>query len=416
MNILLTGAVSLSNKGTAAIAISTINMLKKQFPNSNISIELFYPDVQKTLLDIKSEYNVEIHAPILQSTLKAMFYIIAVTMIVPLRKIGLTPKIKGLEVYENTDVVIDISAEGFVRFYNGSIIETVFRFMLHLYPVLLSLFLGKKTVLLAQTLGPFWIFKPLMMYVLRKSTLIIVRDAPSLEYLIDSGINASKVYLTADPAFLLDTASDNRVQMILKTEGLHLSVLKSSKKIGICAARILSEKKHNKFIETLASVADSIIEEYDAVVLFIPHSSGKLMEKSNDVSVGKEIKNKVKNKERFYIVKGDYTPMELKGIIGRLDCLVSLRMHPIISASSMKVPSIIIAFNPKAYGLMKMLGLPNNVIHEDEINSSVLLASVIRCLKERSSTTKTLENSIQGIRASALSNMQLLKEKLDEEL
>lgn len=418
MNILLTGAVSLSNKGTAAIVISTINLLRKKFPNSSIFIELFYPNIQKTILDIESEYKAKIYAPKLQSPLKAIFYITAAAMTAPLRKIGLTPKIKGLEVYENADVVIDMSAEGFVKFYNESFRETTFRFMLHLYPILLSLLLGKKTLLLAQTLGPFWIFKFIMIYVLRKSTLITVRDAPSLKHLRDCRVDFSKVYLTADPTFLLDPASDRRVQTILKMEGLDLNVLKDKKKIGICAGHILKNKKHKRLVKTLATVADLLIERYNAIVLFISHASGKLTKKSNDVLVGEEIKNNVENKKRFYIIKGDYTPIELKGIIGRLDCLVSLRMHPVISASSMKVPSVIIAFNPKAYGLMEMLGLANNactlVIHIDKVQSESLLACITCCLSDRHYLKKKLDENIPLVIEKAMLNINLLEWVLNE--
>ena len=53
MNILLTGAISLSNKGTAAIVISTINNLKRTFPKSNIHIELFYPEKQKEIIGME---------------------------------------------------------------------------------------------------------------------------------------------------------------------------------------------------------------------------------------------------------------------------------------------------------------------------------------------------------------------------
>lgn len=62
------------------------------------------------------------------------------------------------------------------------------------------------------------------------------------------------------------------------------------------------------------------------------------------------------NKENFKLIRGDYTPQDLKGIISLCDVLVSVRMHPVIAAASMGIPCVIIAFNEKAYGLMQRLG------------------------------------------------------------
>ena len=414
MNILLTGAISLSNKGTAAIVISVITMLKKAFPNSKICIELFYPEKQRMIIDIEKEYGVNVVSPLVQSPLKAILLFLLAILILPFRKLGIKSlNIKKLEHYENTDVIIDISAEGFVRFYDESYIQTAIRFLLHLYPVLMGLILKKPVVLLAQSLAPFGIFRLVMKYVIKNSALVTIRDPMSIENLKKEGIDVSKIYLTADPAFLLDIAPDNKVYTILKSEGIDLDIFRKKKVIGICAGKVLSHEKHKKLVKVLAEVADSLIEKYGFAVVFIPHSSGKIRKTSDDNIVGISIMKHVKNKMNFYLIKGDYTPQELKGIIGKLDCLVSLRMHPVISASSMKVPSVIIAFNPKAYGLMKMLGLDNNVIHEDEVQAELLVASIIRCLRDGQRVRSTLDNVLPRIRERALMNMRLLAEILN---
>jgi len=413
MNILLTGAISLSNKGTAGTVISVITILKKAFPDAKIGIELFYPEKQRMIMDIEKEYGVNVVAPLMQSPLKAILLFLLAILIQPFRRIGVkSPTFKKIENYENADIIADISAEGFVRFYDEDFVQTTTRFLLHLYPILIGLLLGKPIVLLAQSLAPFGAFKPVMKYVIKNSVLVTVRDPTSIENLKKEGIDVSKIYLAADPAFLLDVAPNDRVYAILKSEGIDLDTLKKRKVIGICAGRILKPEKHKKLIKILANVADSLIEEYDAVVVFIPCSSGKIGEESNDVIVGMEIINHVNNKGDFYVIKGDYTPQELKGLIGKLDCLISLRMHPVIFASSMKVPSVIIAFNPKAYGLMKMLGLGNNVINISKITEGLLITSIRKSLYESSFTKKILENNIPYIQEKALMNMKMLKRVL----
>ncbi len=410
MNILITGAISLSNKGTAAIVISIITLLKKTFPNSNISIELFYPKKQKRIIDIEKEYEVNVIAPLMQSPLNTVFLFLLAILIISIRRLGIkSPNIKKLENYENADIIVDISAEGFMRFYSEGFVQTTIRFLLHLYPILIGLLLGKPIVLLAQSLAPFGAFKPVMKYIIKNSVLVTVRDSTSIENLKKEGVDVSKIYLTADPAFLLDVASNDRIYAILKLEGIDLDALKKKKVIGICAGRILKTEKHEKLIKILANVADSLIKEYNAAMVFIPHSSGKIREESDDVIVGMEIMNYVNNKRNFYVIKGDYTPQEIKGILGKLDCLVSLRMHPTIFASSMKVPCVIIAFNPKAYGFMEMLGLDNNVIHINDVQTELLVNHVISCLRDSQQLKCTLGRVLPLIKERALLNMQLLR-------
>jgi len=393
MNILLTGAISLSNKGTASIVISTIVMLKKRFPNSDITLELFFPSRQKNIIDMEKEYRVEVIAPLTQLNFK------------------------GLKKYKNADVIIDISAEAFVKYYDDDWLQMTTRFFLHLLPLLLGAVLNKPIVLLAQTLGPFGPFRPIMGYLIGKATLVTVRDSISLKNLEREGIDVSRIFLTADPAFLIDVAPRSRIKEILEHEGI--DKVGKKKIIGLCAARttgrVLSSGEYKKIVNVFANAIDSLIGKYDAAVVFIPHSSGKIRKENDDIIVGMDILREVKRKEGFLVIKKDYSPQELKGIIGTLDCLISFRMHPVIFASSLLVPSIIVAFNPKAYGLMRMLGLEKNVIHVDEIQEDLLVASIERCLQESQYMKKNLKSVIPHLQERALMNVKMLEQILTYE-
>jgi len=413
MNILLTGAISLSNKGTAAIVVSVITQLRETFPNSEIYVELFYPEKQREIIDLEKEYSVSVVAPPLQSPIKALTSFSASLLIMFFRKLGLPLSLKVLRNhYVNADVIVEIGAEGFVKFYEESFIQASLRFLLHLYPIFMGLLLGKPIVLLAQSLGPFGAFKPIMKFVINKSLLTTVRDPTSIEILKKEGLDVSKIYLTADPAFLLNAASDSRVSAILRSEGIDPTVFKRRSVVGMCMGKILPEQQHKRLIKVFAEVADYLIEKYNAVVIFIPHSSGKIQRASNDVLVGIEIMRSVRNKKNFYLIKGDYTPQEIKGIIGKLDCLITLRMHPAIFASSMKVPCVIIAFNPKAYGLMRMLKLNDNVVHINDVQIELLINRVINCLRNSQQIKCSLDKVIPLISKKVSLNMQLLRRRI----
>jgi len=90
-------------------------------------------------------------------------------------------------------------------------------------------------------------------------------------------------------------------------------------------------------------------------------------------------------------------------------------MHPVIFASSMKVPCVIIAFNPKAYGLMEMLRLNNNVIYVGDVQAELLVNRILNCLSDCHRLKNTLGSVLPLINERALLNMQLLSRVIHEE-
>lgn len=378
MNILLTGAISLSNKGTCAIAISTINTIRKYFPNDKIDIELFYPDKQRDIYPIDKELNVNIVKPPIQNPIYGLSIFIYIMILPYIRKVFKNWNYFVPKHYANADIVIDISAEAFIKYYDDDFIQYTKRYLLHLYPLLVGIFLGKRIVLLSQTMAPFGYFKPLMKYIIRRCAYMSVRDDISIKNLEKEGIDISNIHISADPAFLLDASSKDKIDQILIDEHLDLIKIRNEGSIvlGVCLAkttgRVLDEKELRHLIEIVSRTLDSLIVDKKLFVIFVPHSSGKIRTDSDDVLVGERLKEILINKQRFFLIKGDYSPQDIKGIIRECDIMLSLRMHPIIAALSLGIPSILIAFNDKAYGLMKRFDLENYVcdirnLSEDEL-------------------------------------------------
>ena len=85
----------------------------------------------------------------------------------------------------------------------------------------------------------------------------------------------------------------------------------------------------------IAHSIDYLIEKYDINVLLIPH----VYSSSNDDRKSiKKIYAILKNKSNVEIIRNEYSPDELKGIIGLCDLLVAARMHATIASTSMSIP------------------------------------------------------------------------------
>jgi colanic acid/amylovoran biosynthesis protein len=402
-SIHLTGAISLSNKGTAAIVISFIESLRKLLPSAEISIELVYPEKQKSLYDLEKNFSVRVVPPLFQSPVKALFLFLLALLIKPISFLHSNfLHVKALDIYQHADLVIDISAEAFITYFDDDLLQQCIRFGTHLYPILLAFLLGRPVAIIAQTLGPFGIFRPIMKMIIGLAKIVTVRDPTSLENMKKEGVKLEKVELTADPAFLLQP---------------HVPPFTPERKgsgplVGILAARqtgrTLSSQQYENLVNVFSKAVQLLINEKDATVVFIPHSSGKFRKVSDDVQVGLDIQSHVEGKDRFQVIQDDWPPQVLKGFIGCFDVILSLRMHPVIAALTMKVPSVLIGFNDKALGLMERLGLGEYTCRIDHLSAEWMADAVCSCYEKREDIRALLDNSLSQIKGMASKNSQLV--------
>lgn len=418
--ILLIGALSLANKGTAGIVIQTIISLQTLFNDSHISVELFFPKKQREIINIETS-TVEVVSHPLQNIFLGTLSLLFALINCILYRFNVRSQIKTsiLSQFLEADIIIDISAEAFTNYYGEKILMTIYRYLLHLPSLFLAIWLNKPLIFYAQTLAPFGHFRFIMRFILNKAKLITVRDRVSFTNLQKEGFDMTNVHVTADPAFLLKTASKKRIKNILNNEGFPLdeSALMERPLIGVVLARnigrIMQQHEYLHLVNVFSKMVDTLSQQKNAHILFIPHHSGKINKISDDVMVGRDIQKRIHHNQSFILIKGDYTPQELKGIIAICDILVSIRMHPVIAATSMNIPSVIIAFNEKAYGLMKQLQQEKFICDIREISCYKLTQKIDLALAEKEKISKELIPTIKKMKQLATKNAKLVKEIFD---
>ena len=164
------------------------------------------------------------------------------------------------------------------------------------------------------------------------------------------------------------------------------------------------ENSRKKYKNELVKFIENTIEKYNAVFIFIPQV---IVDYASDVDIAKEIKLELKNKYQssFIIREDDWTPVQIKNVIGQLDFFVGTRMHSNIFATSMKIPTLAIAYEKKTNGIMKSVGLENYVEEIDEITSESL--------------TKKFENVVnnkQQISYQLRERILKIKEEIDKKI
>lgn len=286
-----------------------------------------------------------------------------------------------------------------------------------IYITLLAKALGKSIVIYANGTTKFkrktW--EILATYVLNNVDLITVRDEESFSYLKRLTPNKARIHLTGDPSILLPSVDGERVKNIVLKEniplndGLLIGAILSHGMLLSCSYR--HDERYKKLVTEFAGLFDRLIERYQATIVFIPHCIEPYQNR-DDRLVSKEICNAMKNKHKVRVIINEYSPEELKGLMGQLDLLISSRVHASMSALSMSVPTYTLTHSSdrRAYGLIgKMLKQEKWIYNVENLNADVFFKLITELLSDSSRIRKNLSSIVNSAKQKALLNGRLLK-------
>ncbi len=175
--------------------------------------------------------------------------------------------------------------------------------------------------------------------------LILARDKDVQARLLEYGVT-TPVEAYADPAMLLAPALDTEVDRLLAQEGIDLSL----PSVGFCISGEPHLHAQTPYHE-LAHYADTLNAEFGLQVVFIPTN----YRTDQDNLMISRVMREMKHPERARHLKGEYRPEAIVGLTKRLSWLISSRLHLIIFAASVGVPSIGISRSAKIDSFLSRL-------------------------------------------------------------
>jgi len=395
--------ISDTNKGTEAVIISTVIILKEAIPDAVFTSFLNCSESLAGKLKLRViRTGTPPHLPRFCGEVKSLWELACAWLW------SLTGKVsrngwpfllacKRLREYRSADVIIHLGMD----YYSDDVgLHTVYH---HSLDIMLGALLKKPVVIWAESMGPFrgrlsrWLVKT----ALDRAVLITVRDSLSRDFVMEVGVNRTPVHVTADPAFLFRPAPDKKVREIFAREKVNPAAkivigvnpshsfiipLEDSPKdtresyikvmgfFGSLLANLLPQALFNRILRLVkksslyspvdakyleyrnlfAWLVDWLVEEYGADVLLIPHDQamGQLY---GDTTVTKEIAELAQHKERITVISRNYNAAEIKGIIGLCDLFIGARFHACIAALSQGIPIVCFPYYHK-FALISELG------------------------------------------------------------
>jgi len=354
-----------------------------------------------------------------------------------------------LKEYYEADLIVDLSMDHLND--NFGIIPVLD----HTRDILLGRTFNKPVVIYAQSIGPYngrfasWIAR----IGLNQATLITIREDISRSWLEKIGVKKPPIHVTADPAFHLEPAENERIKEFFSRANINTS----KPIIGIAVLeglllRTQSWKGHKRFvwsvyqflrylfperlflailkmvgntkyygnlrsstrdnaISATAKLADFLSTELDATVLLLPHviMPEGIAEGQRDArNTVNEVHEIVSNKARIIPFSARYTAEDIKGIVGQCDMVISAKMHVAIAATSQCIPTLVIGAHPKFKGVMRTLGMEEWVC--ESFSAETMIAQAQNLWQQRTRVKETLNKTIPNAKEQALNNAKLASE------
>ena len=255
---------------------------------------------------------------------------------------------------------------------------------------------GKPVIVSGQTIGPFdrWVGKKIAGFFLNKVDVITLRDTMSINVLEDLGVHKPIIKETADDAVLLPAISREEIKKIFLTEKIE----DPHPLIGINPNAYLKSvlpNRHyelNKIKQVLADIADRLISDLDARIVFIPMDYNA---DSDDRVDAYEVLELMEHKDKASVIINGYDDHTLKGIIGQMDVNIGLRYHFVVFATTMQVPTIGIYlgeyYKMKIRGILELMEQEKYALDFEKTSVEEIVELVKDALQKKDEIKKKLE-------------------------
>lgn len=424
-NICLLGAsLDTANRGVSALATSFVEIITNIYPSVNVTLlvggysnrsKKVYTKKKEYVVDV-SNYRLSLKAPF-ASQLGVIFIAAIVYRAVFFSKslrMWIISRFPWLRSIEKADLLFDVrGGDSFSDIYGLRV------FLIHSLARFVIIIMGKKIILLPQTVGPFKhpFAKIVGSWIIKSAPYIMTRDKESSDYvkrLLKKQKNCN-LQFCPDMAFMLEAREPpdekiknrclNKKKLLI---GFNVSGLLYS---GGYTGKNMFELAcdYSQFAEDLLK---RFIEHTTADILLIPHTFGKKGAVNSDPTAIEALIEKcgLTESKRVCIVEGEPDQYELKWIISNCDFFIGSRMHSCIAALSKKVPTAGVAYSKKFNGVFESVGMKDFVIdlRYETINSAI--EKVFNILQKRKAIHGLLNESIPEVQKKIMNSFKKVLE------
>ena len=184
----------------------------------------------------------------------------------------------------------------------------------------------------------------------RNVDLITLREEGSVEELRTMGVFTPPIRVTADPALLIEPEKSSSVSRYMSEQGLD--------PFGRYAMFVLRPwKGFEDKASVFAQTAQKLYDQHGLTPVFLALEPGKDMRCSQSVSAMVDCPS--------FVLPAPQDGHMIVGLMGRMQVVVSMRLHALIFGSGQGIPLVGVVYDPKVSGFLDYLGQKHYVSLED---------------------------------------------------
>lgn len=386
MKILIINLHSALNLGDDAIMHATLAGLRNAFPGAQIIAAANHPQSWQKFADLEVAGSFVTWAYRLQDSrwhgrrwLIPLMLLGLPVMAVAYRLLhlrimtGSEEQRRLLMAYYTADLVLSC---GGGNFYAHKRLSPFL--LLALLALAFPTWLGKRTIMLPQSVGPIeggpqrWLAR----YVFNRVDLLLLREERSVKFVRDVLHVRSPLRQLPDLAFSLVCGADPEPDQAHEPLRIGITVIDRAAQQADFARQ---QQYESSLVELCAQLAaDHVIE----LTIFCQVYGPTLDQ--DDRRAARRLHAALLERNIAVTLRADFTDArEAIATYAKLDLMIGSRMHAGIFALLCGVPTLLIAYQPKALGMMTALGLAPYCLDIDMVSPGALVDSANSLLRER---------------------------------
>ena len=440
MKILVTNTVIL-NGGDAAILLSIINLLKREFGQDTELIiydsqpeiaKRYYPNlnlrklIYQKLTDTPSMKYLGgsligrslrfVCKKILQFFLSInplRFYFAAWCWLHKfdwITKLLLNnQELEDVHNYSSADLIVSTGGTYLVE--NYSLDSRIFDYQI-------SLLMQKPLVFYTQSLGPFSSNKNKyhLPKIFNRSLLILLRDEASLKHLEDIQVDTKKAYVSSDVVFAFTEGLEQENNFNFDSIGNFPFKIAVSVRNWQYFKTTDAQTGMNIFRKSLSAVTKYLVEKHNAEITYISTCQGIADYWNDDSKVALEIADSLPKEiqKQVNVDRDFHSPQELIGILNSYDLVIATRMHMAILSLVAGTPVFPIAYEFKTKELFQRLEMGKWIQDIENVQQESIIASIQLFIDQLPEIKQKLSINVKNERERALQSAKIVKTAFEQ--
>jgi len=399
INVCILGAAfDTNNRGVSALSSSLVRLITDAVPDAGISFFMGNPArINKVVNFAGKDIMVNVINCRMSPKAKIKEHLLFLLLLALLIRFSPSIRFREMIIHWNSRLS-ELYDCNFIGAINGgdsfSDIYGLRRFVQGMIPIIILILMGKRLILLPQTYGPYHspLARTIARWIILHSSKVLSRDRESIQLineLLENTKTEVPISFCPDVAFTLPSAFPTTFAMYPPAD-----VFGKGTWVGINVNGLMFHGGytgtnmfglHFDYKDFILNLIEKLMKETSARILLIPHTYGEKGDVESDPEASRQVYDalKDKNRDRLYLLTGEYKEFEIKGIIERCDFLIGSRMHACIAAISQAVPTAAVAYSKKFRGVFESVGLETMVVDARSVGLDEAVYKIIDLYRNR---------------------------------